>query len=168
MVISIDDEGRVYVSDWGNNRIQVFDTDGNFLMAWGERGSEPGQLMTPTGLTVDGSGNIWVVDRGNSRVQSFTSDGELLSTWGSEGSGDGRFLTPTSIAMDTEGFVYVSEAQGTRVQILTAEGVYHATPISILNAPHGMAFDSSGTLYIADTMNGLIRKLERDASDDEN
>lgn len=167
MVIIIDDEGRVYVSDWGNNRIQVFDTDGKFLMTWGERGSEPGQLMTPTGVTVDSGGNIWVVDRGNSRVQSFTSEGEHLSTWGSEGSKDGQFLTPTSIAIDTDGFIYVSEAQGTRVQILTPEGEYLTTPISILNAPHGIAFDSIGTLYIADTMNGLIRKLARDAGENE-
>ena len=167
MVITIaivNDEELIYVSDWGNNRIQVFDTDGRFLMTWSERGSEPGQLMTPTGLTVDSSGNIWVVDRGNSRVQSFTPDGEHLSVWGSEGSAEGQFLTPTSIAIDTDGLIYVSEAEGTRVQILTVEGEYRATPISTLNAPHGIAFDSNGTLYIADTMNGLIRKLERDAS----
>lgn len=167
MVIIIDNEERVYVSDWGNNRIQVFDTDGGFLMTWGERGSQPGQLMTPTGLTVDSSGNIWVVDRGNSRIQSFTPDGEHLSTWGSEGSDDGQFLTPTSIAIDTDGLIYVSEAEGTRVQILTAEGEYLATPLSTLNAPHGIAFDSIGTLYIADTMNGLIRKLEQDTRENE-
>ena len=52
-------------------------------MTWSERGSEPGQLMTPTGITADSNGNIWVVDRGNSRIQSFTPEGEHLSTWGS-------------------------------------------------------------------------------------
>ncbi len=166
-IITIDDEEYVYVSDWGNNRIQVFDIDGEFLMTWGEGGSGPGQLMTPTGVTSDSSGNIWIVDRGNSRIQSFSPDGEHLSIWGSEGSDDGQFLTPTSIAIDAEGFIYVSEAQGTRVQILTPEGEYLATPISILNAPHGIAFDSIGTLYIADTMNGLVRKLERHTSSSE-
>ena len=161
-IVNVDEEERVYVSDWGNNRIQVFDTDGEFLMTWGESGSEPGQLMTPTGVISDHNGNIWVVDRGNSRIQSFTPDGEHLSTWGSEGSDDGQFLTPTSIIIDADGLIYISEAQGTRVQILTAEGEYLVTPIATLNSPHGMAFDSSGTLYITDTMNGVIRRLERD------
>lgn len=167
IIANVNDEELVYVSDWGNNRIQVFDTDGEFLMTWGERGSAPGQLMTPTGLTVDSSGNIWVVDRGNSRVQSFTPDGEHLNIWGSEGGDDGEFLTPTSIAIDADGFIYISEAQGTRVQILTPEGEHLATPISTLNAPHGIAFDSTGTMYIADTMNGLVRKLERNISESE-
>jgi len=166
-IATINNEELVYVSDWGNNRIQVFNTDGEFLMTWGTRGSELGQLMTPTGLTVDSSGNIWVVDRGNSRVQSFTTNGEHLSTWGSEGSNDGEFLSPTSIAIDADGLMYVSEADGTRVQILTAEGEYLATPISTLNAPHGIAFDSAGTMYIADTMNGIVRKLERDIPENE-
>ena len=163
-IVTIDDEERVYVSDWGNNRIQVFDTDGDFLMTWGDSGSEPGKLRTPTGVTSDHQGNIWVVDRGNSRVQSFTPDGEHLNTWGSEGSDDGQFLTPTSIAFDADGLIYVSEAQGTRVQILTTKGDYLATPMSTLNSPHGIAFDSAGAMYIADTMNGLIRKLERETS----
>lgn len=159
-IATVNIEEIVYVSDWGNNRIQVFNTDGEFLMTWGERGSEPGQLMTPTGLTVDSSGNIWVVDRGNSRVQSFTPDGEYLSTWGSEGSADGQFLTPTSIVIDTNGLIYISEADGTRVQMFTPEGDYLLTPLSILNSPHGMDFDSDGVLYITDTLNGMIRKME--------
>lgn len=166
-IITIEGEEHSYVSDWGNNRIQVFETDGEFIMTWGESGSEPGQLSNPTGVTSDSDGNIWVVDRGNSRVQRFTPDGEYLSTWGSEGSDDGQFLTPTSIAIDAQGLIYVSEADGTRVQILTAEGEYLATPLSILDSPHGIAFDSDGTLYIADTMNGRIRKLERDSSNSE-
>lgn len=165
MVIIIDNEGRVYVSDWGNNRIQIFNTDGEFLMTWGESGSEPGQLMTPTGLTVDSSGDIWVVDRGNNRVQSFTPEGEHLSTWGSQGSDDGQFMAPTSIAIDSDGLIYISEADGTRAQIFTPEGEYLLTPLSTLNSPHGMDFDSDGALYITDTFNGMIRKMERNMSD---
>ena len=166
-IVVINGEERVYVSDWSNNRIQVFDTDGEFLMSWGERGSEPGQLMTPTGVTSDRDGNIWVVDRGNSRVQSFIPDGDHLSTWGSEGSNNGEFLTPTSIAIDADGFIYVSEANGTRVQILTAEGDYLATPMNSLNSPHGIAFDSTGAMYIADTMNGQVMKLDRNTNESE-
>jgi DNA-binding beta-propeller fold protein YncE len=164
MVIIIDSEERVYVSDWGNSRIQVFDTDGEFLMTWGEQGSASGQLLNPTGVTIDSDGNVWVVDRGNHRVQSFTPDGDHLSTWGSQGSEDGQFMAPTSIAIDTDGLIYVSEADGTRVQILTPEGEFLVTTLSILNSPHGMDFDSDEALYITDTFNGIIRKMERKMS----
>ena len=160
-IVNVDGEERAYVSDWGNNRIQVFNMDGGFVMAWGD-----GQLRNPTGIISDSDGNIWVVDRGNSRIQSFTPDGEHLSTWGSEGSNDGQFLTPTSIAIDANGLLYISEANGTRVQIFTPEGDYLATPLATLNSPHGIAFDSMGALYIADTMNGQIRKLEAGASEE--
>ncbi len=166
-IVTLNDEELVYVSDWGNNRVQVFDSNGEFLMTWGERGSEQGQLMNPTGVTSDSNGNIWVVDRGNSRIQTFTPAGEHLSTWGSEGSSDGQFLTPTSIAIDEDDLIYISEAQGTRVQIFTPEGDYLATPMDSLNSPHGIAFDSTGTMYIADTMNGQIRKLEPDEAENE-
>ena len=78
MVIAADADGDLYVSDWGNGRIQVFDPDGSYLAELGGGGTGDGELTTPTGLKVDRDGDLWVVDRGNNRVQKFTRSGEFL------------------------------------------------------------------------------------------
>ncbi len=68
-----DSSGRIYVADFENHRIQVFDSDGRFLTAFGERGSERGRLEHPTDLDVGPDGRIYVVDFGNDRVQVFSA-----------------------------------------------------------------------------------------------
>ena len=69
--VAVDGSGNVYVSDAVNDRIQVFDNDGNFRTAWGSSGSGDGQFSGPNGIAVDGSGNVFVADVGNKRVQKF-------------------------------------------------------------------------------------------------
>ena len=68
----MDSSNNVYVSDFGeNNRIQKFDSNGNFLTKWGSTGSGDGQFEEPTSIALDTSGNVYVVERGNSRIQVF-------------------------------------------------------------------------------------------------
>ncbi|MGB3728513.1 MAG: SMP-30/gluconolactonase/LRE family protein [Thermodesulfobacteriota bacterium] len=69
--IGIDSEGRVYVADFYNNRIQVFDPEGKFLLSFGTQGRGEGQFERPTDVAVDKAGNIYVVDWGNDRVQKL-------------------------------------------------------------------------------------------------
>ena len=65
--LAIDKHNIVYVADTGNNRISVFDSDGQFLMCFGE------SLKEPRGIAIDNkSGNIFVTDSGNNRVLKFT------------------------------------------------------------------------------------------------
>jgi DNA-binding beta-propeller fold protein YncE len=61
----------MYVADWGNNRVQKFDSNGKFLTKGGTTGSGDGQFDEPTAIALDSSGNVYVVDRGNSRIQLF-------------------------------------------------------------------------------------------------
>src|SRR3989344_3617807 len=67
----IDSSGNMYVADTYNNRIQKFDSSGNFLMKFGSLGSSDGQLDNPYGVAVDSSGNIYVADSNNNRIQKF-------------------------------------------------------------------------------------------------
>ena len=147
MVVAADGDGNLYVSDWGNSRIQVFDVDGAFLETRVASGIEPGELTTPTGLKIDGDGHLWVVDRGNNRVQKFTIDGEFLTSWGVEGDGHGFFRVPTSIAIDGDGNFYVAEVDNSRVQIFSPTGEFlsELAP-GFLSMPHGLALDSAGNL----------------------
>lgn len=75
-------DGSSYVADgYGNSRVAKFDPDGNFVMAWGERGSRPGQFNTPHGIAIDDNDLVYVADRANSRVQVFDSEGNQKAVW---------------------------------------------------------------------------------------
>jgi DNA-binding beta-propeller fold protein YncE len=70
--LSVDSAGNVYVGDFGeNNRVQKFDSNGNFVTKWGTPGSGDGQFIDPIALTVDSAGNVYIVDQGNSRIEVF-------------------------------------------------------------------------------------------------
>ena len=76
--IAVDGSGNVYVVDPLNQRVQVFDSSGNFLRKWGSRGSGDGQFYYPYGIAFHGGGacgdSVYVVDRQNHRIQKFTSN----------------------------------------------------------------------------------------------
>ncbi|HZO11008.1 MAG TPA: SBBP repeat-containing protein, partial [Nitrososphaeraceae archaeon] len=63
--------GNILVADAGNDRIQLFDSNGTFITKWGTSGAGDGQLDQPTGIATDSSGNVYVVDRYNNRIQVF-------------------------------------------------------------------------------------------------
>ena len=60
----------IYVTDFGNNRVQVFDRTGGFRRKFGSVGSEPGEFQNPVGVAVHGD-EVYVADRNNNRVQVF-------------------------------------------------------------------------------------------------
>jgi DNA-binding beta-propeller fold protein YncE len=69
--IVVDGQGDVFVSDTGNQRIQKFDREGNFITQWGGFGNGDGQFNFPYGVAVDARGSVFVVDSANTRVQQF-------------------------------------------------------------------------------------------------
>ncbi|MGH7254496.1 MAG: 6-bladed beta-propeller, partial [Nitrospirales bacterium] len=69
--IAVDHHGDVYVTDTGNQRVQKFDREGNFITQWGGFGSGNGQFNFPYGIAVDHKGSVFVVDSANTRVQQF-------------------------------------------------------------------------------------------------
>jgi DNA-binding beta-propeller fold protein YncE len=103
--IAIDSLGNVYVADTGNDRIQKFDPNGNFIVKWGSYGTGDGQFSIPDGVAVDLSGNAYVADNGNQRIQRFDLNGNFITKWdvtkaASFGLG--------GIALDPLGNVYVT------------------------------------------------------------
>jgi len=69
--IGIDKNGNIIVSDYGNNRVQVFDKTGNYFLKFGKKGKDDGQMKKPYGIGIDRTGNIVVADSGNKRIQVF-------------------------------------------------------------------------------------------------
>jgi DNA-binding beta-propeller fold protein YncE len=69
--VAVDGQGDLYVTDTGNQRVQKFDREGNFLTQWGGFGNQDGQFNFPYGIAVDARGSVFVTDSANSRVQQF-------------------------------------------------------------------------------------------------
>ena len=86
--IDIDKDGNVYVTDTGNNRIQKYDSEGNFVLKWGVEGSDDGQFMKLHDIAVDPSGEyVYTLELKNHRVQKFNSQGNFILKWGFEDTG---------------------------------------------------------------------------------
>jgi len=78
--IAIDKSGNIWVTDELNNRIQVFDSSGNFLFTFGTAGSNPGQFDEPNDIVFDNSGNMYVTDQVNNRIQIFHIDYDVRTS----------------------------------------------------------------------------------------
>ena len=76
----------VYVADAGNERIQKFDSNGNYITQWGNKGNGTGQFTYPGDIAIDSIGNVYVLDSGNHRIQKFDETGNYITKWGSRGS----------------------------------------------------------------------------------
>lgn len=115
--ICIDAHGRVLVADRSNNRIQIFDKDGDFLTKFGQGGSRPGQFDRPAGITTNSLNNIIVADKDNHRVQVFDENGGFLFKFGERGRPVGMFNYPWGVACNSLGHIAVSDTRNHRVQV---------------------------------------------------
>jgi len=106
-------DGRIYICDTANHRVQVFDQDlvpRNRFRVWGWD-----EFYTEPFITFDPQGTLYVTDAYNARIERFTTTGELLMVWGDEGKGPGSFSEPKGLCSDSE-FIYVVEKGNNRIQ----------------------------------------------------
>ena len=86
--------GNVYVADgYGNSRVVKFSAQGEYLLTWGKKGSQKGELHTPYALALDSDENVYVADRSNDRIQVFDSEGKFRQVWTGLHSVDSLFIT---------------------------------------------------------------------------
>jgi len=133
---------ELFVTDTGNDRIQVFDQAGTWLRSFGETGSGPGQFHGPAWIAVSGN-EVYVTDAGNQRVQVFDTAGNFLRQWGSEGNDPGQFHHPSGIAVVPEDEVLVADADLGTIQQFATGGDFEEVIASGLDQPQGLSLDGS-------------------------
>jgi DNA-binding beta-propeller fold protein YncE len=115
--VAVDKDGHLYVSDTLNDRIEIFDADGNFIRTFGKPGDGPGYFARPKGIAIDGDGHVWVADAVQDRVQVFTPEGQLLIWMGGHGVYPGQFSALAGLTIDKNNRVFTSEQYEGRVQM---------------------------------------------------
>lgn len=146
--ISVDKDGKVYVTDLDNHRVQVFTSEGIFVAEFGRKGNQNGEFSLPWGVAVDQDGFIYVTDGyPNARVQKFSPQYQFVKNWGSYGRGDGQFKTIGGIAVDNDGYVYVADAQNARIQKFDTNGNFVLA--WSCESPVCVALDKSGDVYVS-------------------
>lgn len=108
--IEADRNGRIYVADRGNQRVQVFDKDGKHLDTWPN-------MRFPNHIIATDDG-IFVADGTNARLLKYDTNGKLLSYWGTYGTYPGAFWEMHQVSVDTEGNLYIADSFAGRVQKL--------------------------------------------------
>ena len=145
---------KVYVTDNGESRVKVLNSDLTFFSTFGRQGSGKGQFSNPWGIACDSTGKVYVAD--NDRIQVFTAMGKFLRMFGRYGQGSGELVGPCYVAVDTSGMVYVSEDGNHRVSVFTSVGRFVTSFGRVgegpgeFGCPSGIAVDNSGVVYVCD------------------
>ena len=159
---------EVYVTDTGNERVQVFGLDGVFRRTFGGFGTAPGQLIEPVGIAVGDDGSVYVADSGNARISVFSSDGTPVAQWPVKEWESARY-DPASggrpnfepyLTFGPNGLLFASSRISSSVLVFDRNGneVTSLTDIDghPLSGPIGIAISSAGDLYVGDADNNAV------------
>jgi hypothetical protein len=185
--IAVDKGGNVIVADGGqSNRIRRVTVEGKVetiagsIEGFADGNALQAQFNTPSGIAIDRAGNIIIADTSNNRIRKLSTDGTKVSTIagsGVAGFKDGRpdeaqFDGPIGVAVDQSGNLFVADAYNDSIRKITTEGV--VTTIAgtgspgysdgqgtnaAFDTPCGVAVDKDGNVFVADTGNSAIRKI---------
>jgi sugar lactone lactonase YvrE len=190
--VAIDSAGNFFIADSGNQRIRKVSSSGiistvagNGTPGFGGDGglATSAQLAGPYGVAIDSTGNLFVTDPYSGRIRKVAFFG-IISTVAGNGnrgfSGDGGPATsaqlnnPHGVAIDSTGNLFIADTSNSRIRKVAASGIISTVAgngisgfsgdggqatSALLYYPYGVAIDSAGNLFIADTSNSRIRKV---------
>jgi len=174
--IGFDSKGYMLLLNRGPEAFAEFDPHGKFIRLFGD-----GLLNRAHGLRIDKADNLWVTDVNAHVVLKLNRQGEVLLTLGTKGeagewneaTGSHRFNQPTDVALGRNGDVFVTqghtpEGGDPRVLKFDKNGKFiktwgkKGTGPGDFDAPHGLAMDKAGRLYVADRSNSRIQIFDQD------
>ncbi len=194
--VALDTNGNLYIADQGNQRIRRVDAAtgtistvaGNGSAAFGGDGgpATSAAISYPRGIAMDGGGNLYIADYENHRIRRVSAATGLISTAAGNGTsgfgGDGGQATsatlsyPVSVGVDSSGNLYIADTSNNRVRKVDAttgtidtiagngSGAFSGDGGPAISAslafPRGLDIDSAGSVYVADTGNNRVRKIE--------
>lgn len=117
--VALGKDGRIYVVDGGNFRVQIFDKTGKFLKSFGAVGKQLGNFARPKEIATDRQGNVYVADTAFGNIQIFNPDGELLMFIGERSEQDqpAGYMLPSGVAVDEDGRIYFVDQWFGRIDI---------------------------------------------------
>jgi DNA-binding beta-propeller fold protein YncE len=172
--VTFDQQGNIYVADTNNNRIEKYDSQGNFLAVAGGFGGDV-TLNQPWSMAVDSDGNVYVADTWNHDITKLDKDLKQVKKWGSggqvEANGDPQKLFgPRKIALTPDGNVIITDTGNSRVVEYTKDGDFvrqfgskgtSGDPLQF-SEPASLAVASNGDIYVADFWNKRIVHFDKD------
>jgi DNA-binding beta-propeller fold protein YncE len=108
--VAVDKEGRVYVGDRENQRIQIFDSEGKFIKQWTGVGYPYGLVITP-------DQHVWMTDGGYDRIVELDQEGKILGAFGEPGHKPGQMAWAHFMAMGPNQTIYVADVLNWRFQV---------------------------------------------------
>ena len=177
--VATDSLGNIYVADAGDHRIRrispggMIDTVAGTGVAGfsGDDGpAKSAQINQPYGLALDSAGNLYIADLGNARVRRISTTGVIQTVAG----GDGKLIQPRNLAFDSQGNLYISDFGAQQIleldltgRLITIAGTgkpgYSGDGGPAIGAqfsyPAGLAVDSSGAIFVADSGNNRVRRI---------
>lgn len=158
--------GHVYVTDFGNKRVDEFSSSGAYVSKFGSKGTGNGQFEGVYGIASDPeSGDLYVSDEINDRIQQFTPFGTFVAAFGSDGSGKGQFVTPFGVAVNASGDVYIVDHGNNRIEewepvpaapVFTSQFGSKGTAGGQFESPARDAVDTHGDVWVTDRHNHRV------------
>ena len=141
--------GKVYIADTGNNRVQVFNPDGMFSRIIGGGGSTP----KPRAVALDPDGNVHVASYSASVMKVFSMDGHLIRKYG-----NGILNGPSGVAVDKFGYCIIGDWEYRAVFVFDPHG-QHIHKIGLSGSACGIAVDNEGCVYVVECSKKKIHKF---------
>lgn len=184
--VSVSTDGTIYVADFGNHRIRKVSADGVVSTIVGStQGYADGvgmsaQFNNPSSVGLSSDGSLYVTDMGNHLIRNVSVDGAVTTFAGSKvGNADGigtdaQFNFPYSIAISNNRTAYVADLVNNRIRNVSSDGKVTTQSGSIrgyndgvsteaqFSSPSGVAVSSDGVVYVVDSGNHRIRKVNTD------
>jgi len=130
--VAVDGSNRIYVADYGHDRVVVLDADGRYRRELGGLGPSTDGLYHPYALALGPRGRLAVADYGHDRIVLFDGEGRRLFAFGREGEDPGELRGPTGLGFDATGRLWVVDAFNHRIQVFGFDADAEGTRVPLV------------------------------------